>query len=208
MRKEEENALLVLKNGALRAIYLMAYIGMMLFSLMLVLLAGAGFLIGGGIPALYGVIMGIALLCLVLSGIITGLYFADNANGFTATRLKVIDGIKTLVRVFFIVAGITLVITGFMFREAKISGLQIGIGLTLTALELVFLLYGLWKIAWARENPGRYIALKPKEEEEIEEHKETEKLPSSKKAIAEKKGKKSAKEEPLLIEEKKKSKKK
>ena len=159
----ENEARLVYKNKITKTINLALFIASCVlvffttfFSALLLIMDGEA----GSIPQVFDYIfLGFTILALVFVAVRTGLMFVHGKEGLSRARYHAIDIVKLMVSGALILAHLDLGLGAFFGNIASAnSGLNLflrGYAIFVFALEVIVFIYGLWRIAWIKENPER-----------------------------------------------------
>ena len=159
----ENEARLVYKNKITKTINLALFIASCVlvffttfFSALLLIMDGEA----GTIPQVFDYIfLGFTILALIFVAIRTGLMFVHGQEGLSRARYQAIDIVKLMVSGALILAHLDLGLGAFFGNIASAnSGLNLflrGYAIFVFALEVIVFIYGLWRIAWIKENPER-----------------------------------------------------
>lgn len=159
----ENEARLVYKNKITKNINLAAFIALCVL-VFLSLIMSAFLLITEGekeaAPKVMSYIFfGFCIFGIVLVSTLIGLMFIHSKEGLTILRFKAIDIVKMMIRGTMILAYIILAIGVFFLDVMSINsgfnGFLRVISIFLIVLEIILFVYGLWKMAWTKENPER-----------------------------------------------------
>jgi hypothetical protein len=165
MNEEQEKQLAtdILKSQAQKRLYLYSYIFMVAIALLNVLLAGVGMIVDleKGLNYIYYYLaIGFGVFGLLLIAWLSALYFVDGDQAPTPGRIKAVGIIKVLIRSSNTLASVFFLVASFVYAESESkgwNGFLRGFSIVIMVLEGVMLLYSLWKNAWIKENPERYV---------------------------------------------------
>lgn len=159
----ENEARLVYKNKITKNINLALFIASgilvfftMFFGALLLIIDGEA----GLLPQVFDYIFfGFMILSLIFYAVRMGLMFVNGKDGLSRARYHAIDVVKLLVSGSLILAHLTLGLGAFVGGIASAnSGLNLflrGYAIFVFALEVIVFIYGLWRMAWIKENPER-----------------------------------------------------
>lgn len=101
----------------------------------------------------------LTILALVFLAVRMGLMFVDGKDGLSRARYHAIDIVKLLISGALILAHLDLGLGAFFGNIANANhGLNLflrGYSIFIFVLEVIIFVYGLWRIAWIKENPER-----------------------------------------------------
>ena len=149
----EREARLVYKNKITKNINLAAFIASCVVVYSSTLLS-AFLLVANTNQVVAFIFFGLCVLALVMTAVRIGLMFVGRKDGFTIARFKAIDVVKQIIRGAVLAAHAFLAIgvgTGSSGFDLAIRVYSIFIAV----IELILFVYGLWKMAWIKENPER-----------------------------------------------------
>ena len=149
----EREARLVYKNKITKNINLAAFIASCIVVYSSTLLS-AFLLVANTNEVVAWIFFGLCVLALIMTAVRIGLMFVGRKDGFTITRFKAIDVVKQISR--------GTVLAAHAFRGIAVatgsSGFDLAIrvySIFIAVIELILFVYGLWKMAWIKENPER-----------------------------------------------------
>ena len=160
---KESEARLVYKNKITKNINLALFIASCVLVYITLLLSAFLLIVEGekdiGAKVISYIFFGFAVVALILSCIRIGLMFIHSKDGLTKARFKAIDVVKLIANGTLIAAHITLVIGLFFLGSASVNGgfasfLKV-YAIFILVLEIILFVYGLWRMAWIKENPER-----------------------------------------------------
>ena len=149
----EREARLVYKNKITKIINLAAFIASCVVVYSSTLLS-AFLLVANTNEVVAWVFFGLCVLALIMTAVRIGLMFVGLKDGFTITRFKEIDVVKQIIRGTVLASHAFLAIgvgTGSSGFDLAIRAYSVFIAV----IELILFVYGLWKMAWIKENPER-----------------------------------------------------
>ena len=160
---KESEARLVYKNKITKNINLALFIASCVLVFLTLLLSAFLLITEGekdvGARVIAYVFFGLAIFALILACIRIGLMFVHSKDGLTRTRFKAIDIVKLIANGTLIAAHITLVIGLFFLDTANVNSGFAGFlkvySIFILVLEVILFVYGLWRMAWIKENPER-----------------------------------------------------
>lgn len=200
--------------------YLYSYIFMIIIALANILLSGVGMIVDlekGLDYVWYYLAIGFGLASLLFIVWLSTLYFVGGDEKPSAGRIKAVGIMKILVRAANLLTGTWFLTLSFVYQSAQSkgwNGFLRGYGIVIMILEGVMVIYSLWKNAWIRENPERYMTpvypVVPGDSSEVAPHQESAAQPATPKSAKAEPKAIAASPEPQLIEvhETKKSRKK
>ena len=149
----EREARLVYKNKITKNINLAAFIASCVVVYSSTLLS-AFLLVANTNQVVAFIFFGLCVLALVMTAVRIGLMFVGRKDGFTIARFKAIDVVKQIIR------GTVLAAHAFLAIGVgtNSSGMNLAIrvySIFIAVIELILFVYGLWKMAWIKENPER-----------------------------------------------------
>ena len=149
----EREARLVYKNKITKNINLAAFIASCVVVYSSTLLS-AFLLVANTNQVVAFIFFGLCVLALVLTAVRIGLMFVGRKDGLTIARFKAIDVVKQIIRGALLVGHVILAIGA----GTESSGFDLAIriySIIISAVELILFVYGLWRMAWIKENPER-----------------------------------------------------
>ena len=159
----ENEARLVYKNKITKKINLALFIALCVLVYLTTLLS-AFLLIAEGEKDLAPRVVswlffGFSVLGIIFTAVLIGLMFVHSKNGLTITRFKAIDIVKQMVRGTMIIGHLALCIGAFFLGSVSVNsgfnGFLRFYTIFIIVLEIIFFVYGIWKMAWTKENPER-----------------------------------------------------
>jgi hypothetical protein len=153
----------ILKSQAQKKLYLYSYIFMVAIALLNVLLSGVGMIVDlekGLNYVYYYLAIGFGVFGLLLIAWLSALYFVNGDEAPSAGRIKAVGIIKLLIRSSNALASVFFLVASFVYASAESkgwNGFLRGFSIVILIIEGVMLVYSLWKNAWIKENPERYV---------------------------------------------------
>jgi MFS family permease len=153
----------ILKSQVQKKLYLYSYIFMVAIAFLNVLLAGVGMIVDleKGLNYIYYYLaIGFGVFGLLLIAWLSALYFVNGDEAPSAGRVKAVGIIKLLIRCANTLASVFFLVASFVYESAESkgwNGFLRGFSIVILVLEGVMILYTLWKNAWIKENPDRYV---------------------------------------------------
>ena len=149
----EREARLVYKNKITKIINLAAFIASCVVVYSSTLLS-AFLLVANTNEVVAYIFFGLCLLALIMTAVRIGLMFVGRKDGFTIARFKAIDVVKQIIR------GTVLAAHAFLAIGVGTNsgGFNLAIrvySIFIAVIELILFVYGLWRMAWIKENPER-----------------------------------------------------
>ena len=159
----ENEARLVYKNKITKNLNLAAFIALCVLVYLTVLLSAFLLITEGekeaAPKAISYVFFGFGIFGVILVSVLIGLMFVHSKEGLTITRFKAIDIVKLMIRGAMIFSHITLCIgvffLGSMSVNSGFNGFLRVYSIFIIVLEIILFVYGLWRMAWIKENPER-----------------------------------------------------
>ena len=149
----EREARLVYKNKITKNINLAAFIASCVVVYSSTLLS-AFLLVASTNEIVSWLFFGLCVIALVLTAVRIGLMFVGRKDGLTIARFKAIDVVKQIIRGA-VLASHTLLAIG---PGTGSNGMDLAIrvySIFIAVIELILFVYGLWRMAWIKENPER-----------------------------------------------------
>lgn len=163
----EEEARLFYKNKAIKALYLLSYILLGIFSVGYLIFSGIAFIVeNGSSPShafvwltITAVVFGISLILTIIT---LCMAFIDEGDGFSPKRIRAVNHLKFWVRLVNTIGAAFLLLSATVGEAGKSQGniawnnFLITASIVLLCVEGIMTLYSLWRLAWTKENPERY----------------------------------------------------
>jgi hypothetical protein len=153
----------ILKSQAQKKLYLYSYIFMVIIAFLDVLLAGIGMIVDlekGLNYVYYYLAIGFGVFGLLLIAWLSALYFVNGDEAPTPGRIKAVGVIKLLIRSANALSGVFFLVASFVYQSSQSTGWNgflRGYSIVILVVEGIMILYSLWKNAWIKENPDRYV---------------------------------------------------
>lgn len=168
----EEQARLFYKNKFVKNFYLYSYVALVVLAFSSVLVAAASLITESGAsrnlvaPTLC---LALSIADIIVLGVLSALMFVRDDNGYSIPRFRHIDVCKAVYGAFYAVTGGAFLAMSLLGAggETGWKNFFLGFGVFSIAFGLIYFFYELWRIAWVKENPGRYFSA-VKVDEEIE----------------------------------------
>lgn len=167
MNNEEKHQVVkdVISEEVKRRLYLYSYIALIVLSVVDILFAAISLIIDGqkgdhaaSMAASY-VALAFGVICLILLAILSALYFVQPEET-TSKRIHAVGLFRILIRFAGLFCALGLLSASFLgLSDGNTSWTYFvrGWAIAVTAIEGLMCLYELWKSAWIKENPERYL---------------------------------------------------
>ncbi|MCH3910007.1 MAG: hypothetical protein LKF75_02065 [Bacilli bacterium] len=162
--QQKDLAMGFLKGRAQQKFYLYSYIFMIVIALLDILLAGIGMIVDlekGLNYVWYYLAIGSGLVSLLLLAWLSALYFVGADEAPSSARIKCVSVIRVLIRLFNVLNGVFFLVLSIVYKDSQSNGwngFMKGYGIVIIVIEAIMFVYALWKNAWIKENPGRYVS--------------------------------------------------
>jgi hypothetical protein len=169
MNEEQKNRLIkeTLSAEVKKRLYLYSYIALIVLSFCAVLFAAISLIVDANVggnqqPSMICsyVCLGFAVVSLILLSVLSAFYFV-NPEDASLARIHGVSLLRVLIRFTLFASGIAMMSSSFLGlggdNGLSWRGFARGWGITLLAIEGIMFVFSLWKNAWIKENPERYL---------------------------------------------------
>lgn len=160
----EAEARFFYKNKIVKGLNIASMIGMVLLSFLSLILIAISFIVEHGLSSigwLYGA-LAFSVVGILLSAVLLSLVLINQDEGYSKARVRAIDIVKMILRIANLGCSVILLLGAYIGKLGSDAGnepwaecirIYAIIGLS---IEAIMLLYGVWTMAWVKENPERF----------------------------------------------------
>jgi hypothetical protein len=158
----------VIASEMKKRLYLYSYIALIVLAFLAILFAAISLVVDAQLSSNQQPSMACSYVALSFSGlglifiaILSALYFVDPSESATPSRIKAVSFFRVAIRFCNLASGLTMMVSSFVGlaggSEKGWNSFIKGWGIALLVIEGLMFLYELWKLAWIKENPERYL---------------------------------------------------